>query len=647
MMDKFISGDLTSEQATTAYDNLIIVRKSKRSLASKTITKVTGTALNSSEIQLYIGKLETLSSELKNLHTDLGSLCLTYKIWSKEEYLTQSDQFDDYEDRMQIALITLKVCMTSLEPKIQSSSERGAEPKFLLPKIELPTFSGRPEEYHKFITTFNGMIEKYNLDDYEKFLYLQKQLTGHAKTLLSTIKVTDMTFTKAKDLLNEAYCDKLEQQFAIIRKMSKLQMTVYDDPYNWICQSRVLKDQIESLNITTDLILQYFLWEGLNDNFKSQYVNITNVSKPSLTQLLDNAFEANRRYAAFGNKGIHDTKLNAAKTTGQIVSLATKVNKPLFQSKPFIPYFNRCSLCKYDGLRDSVDHKLNKCTIYPDPKDKIEKLKTIDGCTKCGYGNHIAVDCRYKFKNTCIICHQSHYSFLCTNKSSGDQTPKTELNKNLNFKKENKNKKFRNTTNQLIQLAVQNTAFEKVILPTFSVNIRGEKKSVPIRGLFDTASQSSFVTQDIADKLNLKVIERNICVTIYGFNEKKSYNANLVELELMIENEPRIIRAMTIPRIRTDIYISEVKNVAAEFERKSYTLADSNLKNEHCKNVQILLGMDNSSILWYKSVEYGIDQNKSTYLDTSLGIMLMGNVIKMINNIRYLPLHETEEQNNN
>ncbi len=32
-----------------------------------------------------------------------------------------------------------------------------------------------------------------------------------------------------------------------------------------------------------------------------------------------------------------------------------------------------------------------------------------------------------------------------------------------------------------------------------------------IRGLFDTASQSSFVTQDIADKLNLKVIEKYLC----------------------------------------------------------------------------------------------------------------------------------------
>ncbi len=59
--------------------------------------------------------------------------------------------------------------------------------KVSLPTLELPSFDGSPEKFHRFISSFESVISKYNLSSFEKFSDSKKQLSGSAKTLLESI----------------------------------------------------------------------------------------------------------------------------------------------------------------------------------------------------------------------------------------------------------------------------------------------------------------------------------------------------------------------------------------------------------------------------------------------------------------------------
>ncbi len=163
----------------------------------------------------------------------------------------------------------------------------------------MPKFSGQPEEYNKFIRSFEGVIERYQLSSYEKYVYLVRQLTGSAKLLIENLSVENLDYKSARELLDGAFCSKLDQQYSILDRLSKLKLNDNDDPYRWICETRVLKHHIEKLKIDSDLMLQYFMWKGLNDSFKSIFVSICNTSKPSLEQMMENSFEANKHYNEF------------------------------------------------------------------------------------------------------------------------------------------------------------------------------------------------------------------------------------------------------------------------------------------------------------------------------------------------------------
>ena len=56
------------------------------------------------------------------------------------------------------------------------------------------------------------------------------------------------------------------------------------------------------MQLCTEHFLQFFFWNGLNENFQDQLINITNHTRPSLQETNDNFFEATERYLAMQNE---------------------------------------------------------------------------------------------------------------------------------------------------------------------------------------------------------------------------------------------------------------------------------------------------------------------------------------------------------
>ncbi|XP_036346859.1 uncharacterized protein LOC118756405 [Rhagoletis pomonella] len=74
-----------------------------------------------------------------------------------------------------------------------------------LPKLKLPTFSGKYSEYQNFITSFKQIIDKeFSLSNIEKFNHLRNSLQGQALETVDAFQVTNENYPKALERLKES-----------------------------------------------------------------------------------------------------------------------------------------------------------------------------------------------------------------------------------------------------------------------------------------------------------------------------------------------------------------------------------------------------------------------------------------------------------
>lgn len=72
------------------------------------------------------------------------------------------------------------------------------------------------------------------------------------------------------------------------------------------------------------------------------------------------------------------------------------------------------------------------------------------------------------------------------------------------------------------------------------------------------------------------------------------------------------------------------------FQDHKLTLADRHLKNKINREIHILLGVNGAHILPLISCSFGMTDNNSLVYNTSIGILLAGDLNKLIKNLPYL-----------
>ena len=482
----------------------------------------------------------------KSIHFYLKKLVTT------AEFLSQSEVDERYADDITIAINTLNTEVDKLQSgpshihnKSDSTSVHQTYHKISLPDIELPGFDGNPANYNKFIASFESLLSKYSLSSSEKFSYLSKQLTGPAKKLIDSLDLKDLNHDSAIKLLNEAFSVKLTQQYSVIGSLNKLKLnTEAKDAYEWISQARILNDQVKSLNISGDIFTQYFLWESLCDDFRAHIVAITGKSKPSLNEIMESLFEANNRFMHVQAK----KPLKHISKTVNSSAAAAAANSD-FPSAP------GCPLCKYDKHSSANDHRLHKCTRYASLDSKLEKLKTIGGCIKCGSNLHNAKSCNFRFKRTCTKCHKFHMFYLC------DSVSKTK-EKEIDASKDTKAKSLaKDSSNGMLSISSESGAFNDVILPTGTVYVGDSGNKKTLRVFKDLGSQTTFVKGCPDSIPNCKVIEK-VNIKVKGINSVRTLDSCIVEFPVTVPGQgEQLLRAVCTDDISTCVKIPDLKSV--------------------------------------------------------------------------------------
>ena len=96
-----------------------------------------------------------------------------------------------------------------------------------LPVLPLPEYShGRDELLEDFFERFENILNKYSLTEYEKFIYLERQITREPLVLIKSLKTVDQSYSEAKALLMKAFASESIKKFDAIRRLMQLSSEV-------------------------------------------------------------------------------------------------------------------------------------------------------------------------------------------------------------------------------------------------------------------------------------------------------------------------------------------------------------------------------------------------------------------------------------
>ena len=231
-------------------------------------------------------------------------------------------------------------------------------------------------------------------------------------------------------------------------------------------------------------------------------------------------------------------------------------------------------------------------------------MKKSGKCFLCLKDNHQVKNCK-KFK-PCYYCKGLHNSALCFQKDKkGDSSKLTE-----EFKQDKK------------------TNFSFVMLQTAVVIVKNPKdsKELKIKALFDNGSQGSYISNRVANFLNLpsESVE-NICISTFGNNQPSNQKANVVTVQLKSKVEESIgLKVLSVAFICMPLKIQPIEITQREFENlREINFADT---GKHY-DIDLLIGSDS----YWKSFTGETLKGKNNTVATSeskFGWVLNGTVEK-------------------
>ena len=515
----------------------------------------------------------------------------------------------------------------------QSNSYRD---KMKLPQVSLPKFSNKPDENcTNFFTSFESILAKYNLTDHERYALLKDQLSGSALALIKSVDInTSDQYQLAKKLLEEAFGNVDSAKHDVIQRLANLKQRQGIDPYVFIGDLKSIVASFDSLKIEVDDVLTYFVWNSFDKKFQQHLTTITNKNFPSLDEINNNLFDACNRYLTFADEKNSSSYQKPINKSSNITAMAVNV-RTREDRKPF------CVLCRHD--KKPFEHYLQDCSVYKTAKLRFDKLKDIGGCVKCSYANHRSSNCKFKFNSLCQYCGKDHMSYLClknSEKPTKEQTKqrKTDDSGNKSGKNENTS-----ASSASVEYAVELTTASSgnpTILPTFTANVRGQNDSCKLRIFKDSGSQKSFVSKEIADKLNFEIVHDDVILTVNGINESKTMHTKVVKLPITLNGSEICLEAFIIDEIRTKFSVPDIHVVVNNFKSKGYRLADEWLlgsKTNMIANIGIILGTNGDAFLPMRTKLFGNDLEKSSYIETDIGVIFAGDIPCMIRNLPLLP----------
>ena len=359
----------------------------------------------------------------------------------------------------------------------------------MLPKLEIKPFDGNPVDWYSFRDMFESLVHKdYNIPTVQKFHLLRNALQGDVANIINTLNASEENYVVAWDLLNQR-CNKPRQ---IVQTHLKLLMELPEITRESPTSIRSLKENaqmhvnaLKALNLpvdTWDAILIYIICQKLDKNTRRVWErSLENEQMPTFKELIE-----------FLNKQERGDDFEVINT-----NLIKQQAKPKYETKTnngtrasrhghtFVG-MQQAANCTYCG----GNHNIYSCEEFLKlkPQNRANEARNKKLCMNCLKNNHFTKQC---FASNCKKCNKKHNSLL-------------------HFEENNKvNDQLEQTEKASVGLAAMNHS--EVLLGTALIKILDkDSREHDCRVLLDSCSQTNFISERLANKLNLNKKEVNL-----------------------------------------------------------------------------------------------------------------------------------------
>ena len=502
--------------------------------------------------------------------------------------------------------------MINFQPSMLSTASNQSHQ---LPKLALPTFSGNILEWQTFWDSYESAVhENQMLTNVQKFNYLKAQLRDEALESITGFALTNANYEEAVSVLT----DRFGQTDKIINSYMQALLEI-QQPKNQLTSLRKFYDKMESYVRGLEALGQSQETYGkllvpiiLNKLPGEVRRNLAREHK-SNTWMLRDLRKSIREEINIMDAGQEAQAPQSIPTTS-FFHAGTKQTKP--QRNHTTHKYAQHSIEKRPCIFCKDMHAPSACTKVTDPTARMNIVKRDKLCFNC-LGNHRISEC--KSKHTCKTCNKKHHTSLC----SGRQNTPTETRRNDQTEASETavNKKDEDT--KVFHSQATKTRSD-VLLKTAVAAVGSRKVFVDTNILFDEGAQRSFITSELAKKLNLQTEgSEELHLSAFGGENNKSRNLERATVYLKTDTGYRLpINVLIVPRIATPLHSNR-----SQIDHRYEYLRGLKLAHPVCQDdafeISLLVGAD---YYWDIIEDHIVRGNGPTAVKSKIGYLLSGPV---------------------
>lgn len=512
-------------------------------------------------------------------------------------------------------------------------------------EIKLPTFSGSHNEdiqFSDFLNQFEDLIGNRS-DTYSgstKLVYLKSYLRGGALDIIKHLSNENENYEVALKFLKQEYLDPDVVIDKHIQSIIKLKAPVYNNFEEMRIFLNSARTSIYELkkfgydaledNTLGNKMISFLLCERLPSNFKVKLSQTIKTDYPTTPQILDNysnvirSLEKNYSKREFvkkthpvkqspttSKKG--DPKIHEYQYTSSLQNFKTQTKSEEEVTSNSKHFKKVCKLC-------GDPHSLVKCNKFTTAESRIKRLKQLNLCESCS-GKHKSTDCpalKVGLTYPCATCDsKTHITAVC--------------------KKLKQNQTESNLNNMCIINNKSQINDSRVLIPSMTMIMEGQGSVELVRCMIDPGSQSSYISENLRNKLNLKTTKSQKTFQLKTFMGSCEKKYDVVKCLSFITPKTKVNAEFLVDKdFNVNYSIPGIRTLISELNKENFIYADSSfydIENDTLDNYHCLIGANLVSHLTpLTSIEIG---NGAAY-EVHKAVILFGDIQE------YLPSVELE-----
>jgi hypothetical protein len=405
--------------------------------------------------------------------------------------------------------------------------------------MSLPSFSGDILQWQSFWDSYESTIHtNVNLTDVQKFTYLKSQLEGNAARVIEGFAMTNANYARAIDLLRERFGKQHKITHAAMQALLKLPA-----PTSKLSSLRNFYDKMETYIRSLEAMGQ------CQENYGNLLVPVILDKMPSEIRkqlarengennwVLDDLRRAINREICILESGTaqNEPEVDVYEATASFLTGAKSRKRAQQESQHSgaSSFHFKCAFCE-------GGHKSRECKAYTDTESRLKVVKEKHLCFNC-LGKHPVAKCNSSKR--CLNCKRKHHTTICSRRQVGNQA--TGSSKNETSSPETA------VLHSCTSLPDKGVLLKTAITTVSSANQVQTEASI----LFDEGAQKSFITQQLAEELELtREGTETLYLSSFGSRSNKVQQVDVATIHIIADNSQRIpVRVWIVPTISTPI----------------------------------------------------------------------------------------------